>query len=303
MSIDFTEVPPAHKGGAKADTWEFFARDFLQALGLEHESGPDRGPDDGRDLIMVERRTGPLASKGTRWVVSAKHKVHGGAAVSDSEEVDVAGRVDRFEAHGFIAVYSTLPSSTLGRTLERLKSRMEIQVFDSARIEHALLTEPSLEVVFRRYFPKSFRSWEVARHGPVPLVAQYEPLECIECGKDLLAPDLEAGNVVMVYDTSVQPETVHGAYVCCKECNRPAAVHHVPRGMMDRWHDLEDIIIPRRFFELMFALVNEHRSGDVAYTSKGYRYTRHPAGGCPTRRPGTSKEQVARLKTLGEFPF
>jgi hypothetical protein len=48
------------------DTFELFARDFLEMLGFEVVSGPDRGQDGGRDLIALEKRPGILATTEVR---------------------------------------------------------------------------------------------------------------------------------------------------------------------------------------------------------------------------------------------
>ena len=53
MIVDFKEIPVANRGGGEQDQFEFFARDFFEALGYEIKSGPDRGSDDNRDLIIV----------------------------------------------------------------------------------------------------------------------------------------------------------------------------------------------------------------------------------------------------------
>ena len=45
--IDFKEIPYTD------DTWELFARDFLTEMGFYVESTPDRGPDQGKDLLIV----------------------------------------------------------------------------------------------------------------------------------------------------------------------------------------------------------------------------------------------------------
>jgi len=55
--LDFTEIPEA-TFGATRDQFELFAREFLEFLGYKVISGPDRGADAGRDLLVQETRTG-----------------------------------------------------------------------------------------------------------------------------------------------------------------------------------------------------------------------------------------------------
>ncbi len=73
--LDFTEIAPANEPSGKQDTFELFARDFLELLGFKIESGPDRGQDGGRDLLVTEVRQGILSSTPFLWLVSCKRAV------------------------------------------------------------------------------------------------------------------------------------------------------------------------------------------------------------------------------------
>jgi len=55
--LDFKEIPDA-SAGPDRDAFELFARDFLSQYGYEVVSGPDRGIDGGRDIIIKEERIG-----------------------------------------------------------------------------------------------------------------------------------------------------------------------------------------------------------------------------------------------------
>jgi len=149
-AIDFREIPEAHIATGDQDNFELFARDFLEALGLRIDEGPGRGVDRGRDLIVTEFMTGTISKTEKRWIVSAKHKAHSGAAVKDSDEIDIKGRVERFRAKGFIGFYSTVASSGLDDTFARLSEQIEIFLFDRGRIEGFLFERPGLQTVFQR---------------------------------------------------------------------------------------------------------------------------------------------------------
>jgi hypothetical protein len=155
--VDFKEIPVANSGSGEQDTFELFARDFLWGLGYEIEEGPSRGADRGKDLIVVEPLFGILSQAKKRWLVSCKHYAHTGGSVIEKDEIDIIGRVDKFKCQGFIAFYSTLPSSGLSATFNDLKDRIAIEVLDKARIEHFLITEERLRQVLRRYFPNSHK--------------------------------------------------------------------------------------------------------------------------------------------------
>lgn len=59
--IDFTEIPLANTGEGNQDTFELFARDFFSALGFEIEESPSRGPDGGKDLLILENLSGTIS--------------------------------------------------------------------------------------------------------------------------------------------------------------------------------------------------------------------------------------------------
>jgi hypothetical protein len=56
--VDFNEIPSPAIADGTQDTFEMFAREFLELTGYRIVSGPDRGADQGRDLIAEEIRTG-----------------------------------------------------------------------------------------------------------------------------------------------------------------------------------------------------------------------------------------------------
>jgi len=156
--INFTEIPMANTGVGDQDTFELFARDFFWNLGYEIDIGPSRGADGGRDLLIIEPLVGVISQDKKRWLVSCKHFAHSGKSVADTDEPDITGRVRKFSCDGFIAFYSTLPSSGLAGSIERYKEELPIEVFDGARIEHYLVSDRKLRSVLRRYLPNSYKS-------------------------------------------------------------------------------------------------------------------------------------------------
>ena len=71
--IDFKEIPIANSGKGNQDLFELFAREFLSEIGYEIIEEPARGADGGKDLIILERRTGIGGNTNFRWLVSCKH--------------------------------------------------------------------------------------------------------------------------------------------------------------------------------------------------------------------------------------
>ena len=157
--LNFREIPEAHRPSGRQDQFEFFARETLELIGYRTETGPDRGQDGGRDLIVQEVRTGIGGMTNLRWLVSCKHKAHSGQAIGVSDEVDLRDRVEANGCNGFIGFYSTVASSALTKKLANLSRRFEHQIFDSERIEQHLLGRPGGLEIALRYFPASMLRW------------------------------------------------------------------------------------------------------------------------------------------------
>lgn len=160
--IDFKEIAQANISTGEQDSFELFARDILEYLGYHVITGPDRGNDGGKDLIVLETRTGVGGETHVPWLVSCKHNAHSGESVGVTEEQDILDRVKAHQCAGFIGFYSTLPSSSLTRKLEGLKKsspQFEYQIFDKERIERVLLSNAAGQAIAERYFPLSFMSW------------------------------------------------------------------------------------------------------------------------------------------------
>lgn len=168
-ALNFGEIALAHMG-ADRDQFELFARDFLAAQGFVIVSSPDRGPDAGRDLVVKEVRDGPGGQTEILWLVSCKHKVQSGAAVSHNDEINIRDRLETHGCSGFIGFYSTVPSSTLSAHLAALKPKYGLIVFDKELIEAKLLDSPIGRSLAARYMPISFQQWVVTSQYAASLV-------------------------------------------------------------------------------------------------------------------------------------
>ena len=98
-AIDFKEIPEAHLGGGLQDTFELFARDFLSHLGYTVVEDPSRGADGGRDLVVIEHRSGVGGETTVRWLVSCKHKAHSGSSVTPQDEANIRDRIEQLSLH------------------------------------------------------------------------------------------------------------------------------------------------------------------------------------------------------------
>jgi hypothetical protein len=156
MIIDFKEIPPANSSDGDQDIFELFARDFVAALGLKVLEQPGRGQDGGKDLLLVENLSGIRQSAKRHWLLSAKHFAVSGRSVGVSDEVNIRDRVERIQADGFLGFYSTLPSSGLIDTFKGLGERIAVDHLDRGSIEQYLISDPTLNSVFKTYFPQSY---------------------------------------------------------------------------------------------------------------------------------------------------
>jgi hypothetical protein len=183
--IDFKEIPPANLSDGNQDAFELFARDFLDLLGYDVISEPNRGPDGGRDFAVLETRRGIGGVSNVKWLVSCKHFASTGRSVGLSDESDILERVSQHGCDCFIGVYSTIASAGLIQRLEgivRSQKAFEFQLFDHEKLATRLLTSPELQVLIAKYFPNSFDANQLSNYGinlamarfgkPIPLTFQ-----------------------------------------------------------------------------------------------------------------------------------
>jgi hypothetical protein len=249
--LDFSEIPEAHIATGQQDTFELFAREFLEYIGFQIVQGPDRGADGGKDLIVRELRKGVGGETAINWLVSCKHKAHGGSSVSVNEELDIRDRVAANMCQGFIGFYSTLPSSGLTTKLEGLKDRFEYQIYDREKIEGNLLNSSKGINITKRYFPVSMQKWQRNKPKPEKFFWEFSGLTCDYCGKDLLDPE-RSGIVVMWEKTHEHRENNDideyvDIYCCCKgNCDRTLKAKYYSKyeHVIDGWEDIPDIAIP-----------------------------------------------------------
>lgn len=173
-ALDFKEIPEAHLG-IERDQFELFAREFLNSVGFQIIDHPDRGADGGRDLIVEEQRNGPGGTNSIRWLVSCKHKAHSGSSVKPADEINIRDRLGTHRCHGFIAFYSTVPSSGLSETCSKLRPEFEFLQFDQDVIERKLLDSPKGRTLAVRYMPRSFNRWLQAFQAAAIASASRDP--------------------------------------------------------------------------------------------------------------------------------
>jgi hypothetical protein len=264
--LDFCEIPEAHKNSGKQDSFELFARDFLEYLGYKIVQGPDRGADGGKDLIVEEIRKGVGGKTVVKWLVSCKHKAHSGSSVGSSDEIDIVDRVRANSCMGFIAFYSTLPSSGLTKKLEGLRLQgIEYQIYDYEQIEKKLLGSLEGVEIAERYFPNSIRIWKNENPKPEKFFWKYPDIVCEYCGKNLLEPNPSGIIVIFEQKKDEENDEIIDIYYSCKGyCDDILQKRYRLKyqNAFDGWEDISDICIPTIYLKWMNSIFHDLQSKD-----------------------------------------
>jgi hypothetical protein len=162
---------------------------------------------------------------------------------------------------GFMGFYSTVPSSGLATKLNARDLRFEIQIFDHERIEKQLLTPSGLNIA-KRFFPRSFDTWQQEHPAPAKIFHEEPALSCIYCSKSLLHPDPHG--IVVVWKSAEPAGHDHTAHVywCCKgQCDRSLRMHFRRPGIYDAWEDIPDLIVPIAYIRWVTVMFNQLQNG------------------------------------------
>lgn len=261
--LDFTEI----KDG---EEWELFARDFFQSEGFYIETTPDRGPDGGKDFLMSETIKGKVGQYKFTWLVSCKHNAVSNKAVSEIDEQNILERVKGFNADGFIGIYTTVPSSGLNNRLKQLKENQllkDYKIYDHKLIENIMLGIGYSNLMLR-YLPTSYKNVKPLHS----IFGKYEPLNCDNCGKDLLVEmtrtDMHA-NIVHV----TRPDSKHilDIYVACQSCDTILQHRYKIQGLRAQgWNSLNDLLNTATFLRYLMATLNNIRNGADTYDDKAF---------------------------------
>lgn len=266
-AIDFKEIPEAHIPSGKQDTFEFFAEEFLKAIGFEIHTRPSRGRDEGMDLIVIEKRKGIVGDTNFKWLVSCKHKAYSGNTVNNTQdEKNIVARVSHHGCEGFIGFYSVGISSGLSKEINKIRESIPCKIYDNETIEsHLIAMAYSSPDLFKRFFPESYARYIIENPEPAPIYTGNPTIQCAYCEKDLLTPKVtgmfimiqefkndEIGNIVDVYPT------------CHGHCDKILTSKY-GKGFVDLSLHLSDFTVPQLYIkhvsEYMFDLGRGAKGG------------------------------------------
>jgi hypothetical protein len=305
-ALDFKEIPEAHIASGRQDCFEQFTSEALGAIGFKVIEQPARGPDLGKDLIVIEERKGIGRDTVIRWLVSCKHKAHSGRAVGLDDEPNIVERVESHNCDGFLGVYSTLPSSSLQERLKQLSKKFEVQVFDSAILErHLLSSDPGFHVAMR-FFPDSMRTWAKGHAGPVELYAGGNVLTCDWCGRNLLDPPQGIYVVWRVWNRSAHRARVVGLHWSCKGgCDRRLSAQALDRFQgkaVSSWEDIPDLCIPIVYIKYVMAHLNRMKMGDRWSDDAFEKFKTLLLSVYPFVIRRADQDEEARVRTVRQLP-
>ena len=264
MRVNFKEIPQANIPNGEQDTFEFFARDLLEALDFTIESEIGRGSDDRKDIVVSETIKGKISSHKKYYLVSCKHFSHSKnqKSVGNSDEVDIIGRLRSNKCDGFIGFYSTIASSALVREIEKTQQNYanEFKTYDfidKARIETLLEENEKTLKIFKKYLPDSFvlYSKNNIRSG----IYKKEPEIQCHCCKSNILDNLDGFIIKIVkykrdHNHFIKRETgtsfVHDIIFSCCECEIEVKNHikdNYPPDYNSYWSDIIDYTDPKKF--------------------------------------------------------
>lgn len=271
MVLDFKEIPEANKGTGLQDTFELFTRDFLSFLGYRIVQDPDRGADGKKDLIVDEVISGITSEYTIRWLVSCKHYAHSSNSVKDSDEINISDRLKQHHCDGFMGVYSTLAATSLTGMLQ---GQEKYVIFDHEKIESFLLSNIEGHKIACRYFPESFKKYQIENPTPAKIFGEESVIYCDCCGKNLLL-ESEHGNYVLLkeedYENDGYQKQYKDMYFACRgECDRILEDRFRKEGMFYcGWEEIDELCNPTIWLMHFMAFVNgiqkEHDMSDVAF--------------------------------------
>jgi hypothetical protein len=147
MDIDFKLI-------ANEEEFELLCRDVFEANGARIVSGPSRGPDSKKDLL-VDIDVSSLVSgpKAKRYLVQCKHKAVSGKSVYENELGDTRSACVRNSANGYLLITSSVASKSVGENFDahNKEGLYTHETWDYKKLEQKILETPNCAQLLERY--------------------------------------------------------------------------------------------------------------------------------------------------------
>ncbi len=207
------------------EQWEFFAQDFFGWLEYRLISGVSRGPDGGKDLIILDKNN-------RRCLVSCKHYLNSGQAVGLSDEDQLVERLAQHNCQVYIGFYSTSISASLQSRFEQIAINpmfsYQFNIYDYSTI-CSLVGQMPINIL-QKYGPPTLVGF--VPHVPAEV---YQPLPCMNCKVDILTDKMIPYSLVtMVLDANDELLFIYG----CKDCFGRNNIGFEPYG----WGDMSQVL-------------------------------------------------------------
>lgn len=183
------------------EKWEHFSVQVLYKYGYTIETVPSYGTDGGKDYIVSDNNN-------IRYIVSCKHYIKSGKHVGADDEQNIIDRLVQFNAQGFIGFYSTGITSGLQNRLDAISENKKY---------HYKIFYPNEIANIMQYMDTSIlQSFGLYPNRYILNVPpeQYKPLQCLICGKDILAEDNISRSMVGITNINGKWHYIYG----CKSC-------------------------------------------------------------------------------------
>lgn len=221
--------------------WEFFAEDLLWHIGFEIIEGPSEGIDGGKDLIV---------KKGDdKFLVSCKHYIKSGKSIGTSIENDILDRVICHDCIGFIAFYSTQPTSGLKNKFIQLteNNKQSIKIIELYKSNIFEIIPTMTGFVLQKYFSEPHQLYHHINDSGI----SYIPLNChnSECELDVISKDTINCSRIQLVRISGKLELHYGCKSCISDYGESimemttdtSAIHNVEGNIEIYWWEFTQI--------------------------------------------------------------
>ena len=135
-------------------------------------------------------------------------------------------------------------------------------IFDREKIESYLLNNLDGHRIACRYFPNSFKKYQIEHPTPAKIFAEETEICCDCCGKNMLLESYR-GNFVVLKDVDANKyEEMY--FSCSKECDCMLRDSYKKKGLYDNgWESIDELCNPTIWIMKLMGFVNNIHQGII----------------------------------------